>query len=200
MIKLITPKHLDKWSACGRYDGGEYDDATLARWLKGRKGWTPLEVADLRQVPAEDRLWVLLRKDVLGAKLHREASYAFADRVVRKYALPHSVTREWAKRWLSPGRTTWQEAARAADAAWNAAASSAAWAAFSAKASTEATWAAEAADAADAAAWADAWNTAAWANAWNAATRSAAWAAGPSERRWQLAWLRKRLKKGVSDE
>jgi len=122
MSNLITIADLDRWGACGRDD--QYDDETLARWLKGREGLTPLEVASLRQVPAVDRLWVLLRVEVLGEELYREAEYAYADRAVRKYALPHPATREWAKRWLSPERTTLDDvaeatwAARAAEVIW----------------------------------------------------------------------------------
>jgi hypothetical protein len=171
MIKLITPKHLDKWGACDRDDGEPYDDATIARWLKGRRGLTPLEVANLKQVPPMDRLWVLLREDVLGAELHREAGHAFADRVVRKHALKHPSTREWAKRWLSPDRTTWLEAANAASAATNAAAT---WAVTSAARDARNDCATVA--------------HAAWAAAW------AAGATGSPERKWQLAWLRRRLR------
>ena len=134
MSNLITIADLDRWGACGRDD--QYDDATLTRWLKGREGLTPLEVANLRQVEPVDRLWVLVRKGVLGAKLYREFEYACADRAVRKYALRCPETREWAKRWLSPGRTT-------ADEAWAARANapeSATWAARAAEVIWQLAW------------------------------------------------------------
>ena len=175
---LITIEDLDRWGACGRHH--EYRDEILHRWLNGRPGLTALEVARLRQAPCVDRLWVLLRSEVIGEELCREAADVYADRAVRRHALPHPVTREWARRWLS-GED------RSRDAAWAAwAAARAAWAAT--KAAGDAAWAAgDAAWAAGDAAWA------AWAAAWAAgdAAWDAAWdAAGDA---WQLAWLRKRL-------
>ena len=115
---LITIEDLDRWGACGRHH--EYRDEILHRWLNGRPGLTALEVARLRQAPCVDRLWVLLRSEVIGEELCREAADVYADRAVRRHALPHPVTREWARRWLS-GEDRSKAAARAAWAAAGAA-------------------------------------------------------------------------------
>ena len=180
---LITIEDLDRWGACGRHH--EYRDEILHRWLNGRPGLTALEVARLRQAPCVDRLWVLLRSEVIGEELCREAADVYADRAVRRHALPHPVTREWARRWLSGEDRSKAAAWAAGDAAWAAwAAARAAWAAAG-----DAAWAAgDAAWAAGDAAW-DA-GGAAGAAAWDAAGDAAWDAAGDA---WQLAWLRKRL-------
>jgi hypothetical protein len=65
MIDKITIELLDKWKACKRREGEEYSDKNL-RVLFGEKDYiTPLEVVDLK-IPIEDKIWVLLRQEVLG--------------------------------------------------------------------------------------------------------------------------------------
>jgi hypothetical protein len=132
-VKTITPKDLDLWEACGRYD--DYSDERLMR-LAGKLEWTPLEISRMAWVPCKDRLWVLLRVDVLGDDLYQEAWIAYVDRAVRRHALGSCID-EWARRWLS-GENRSESAADAADAA------DAAWAARDARAAraARAAWAA----------------------------------------------------------
>lgn len=172
-MDLITPSDLDRWGACDRRPGERYGDARLRRLLHGRPGWTPLEVSLLRSVPPEDRVWVLLRPEVLGAETCARLAHRWADRAVRQYARRCGVpaVEAWARCWLS-GADRSAVAARTAGwtAGW-AAARTAGWAAETAS------WAAEAA-------------------AGNAA-EAAAWAA---ERRRQLADIRRELRTAAPKE
>jgi hypothetical protein len=58
----ITKETLDKWGACKR--DGDYSDEGI-RQLTGGKGTTPRGIIDL-DIPARDKVWVLLRPEVLG--------------------------------------------------------------------------------------------------------------------------------------
>ena len=190
-MKTITPKDLDLWEACGRYD--DYSDERLMR-LTGKLEWTPLEISRMAWVPCKDRLWVLLRVDVLGDDLYQEAWIAYVDRAVRKHALGSCID-EWARRWLSGEDRSRSAAAAAglASARASACTAAAAWAvdAAGAAAAGLASARAAAAYAAQAARVARAANAACAAQAGAAAY--AAGAAAAAEYRWQLAWLRKRL-------
>ena len=55
----ITPKLLREWNAC-------CSDDEIAEVFAGRESMTPREFAAL-DIPAERRLWALLRKDVIPA-------------------------------------------------------------------------------------------------------------------------------------
>ena len=133
----ITIKDLDRWGACSRGDGNNYSDERLKKLLRGRESVTPLEVLRMRSVPVQDRIWALLRPDVLGAEFLPVVS-AIADRAVRRYCLKCGVAEveQWAAMWLSGENRS------------GAAANGAAWAAADAAARTART---------DAAAWAAAW-------------------------------------------
>ena len=187
--KLITIKDLDKWGSCSRGDGERYSDDRLHKLLRGRKGWTPADVSRMRSVPSEDRIWVLLRPEVLGRDGLLRVVDAIADRAVRRHALHCGVgsVEAWARRWLSGEDRTeaaaWAVAdASPADASARAAARVAALAARAAglaAAPARVAWLAAGA-AADAA----------WARV------AAAWAAEAvedAERRWQLSLIRREV-------
>ena len=53
------------WGPCGDYTD---DDAALLRRLIPAEGLTALEIADCDEVPFEDRLWALLREEVIPAR------------------------------------------------------------------------------------------------------------------------------------
>jgi hypothetical protein len=185
-MQHITIEDLDRWGACCREDEEDYCDARLKRLARGRKGLTGLEVSRMRSIPYEDRIWVLLRREVLGDALKGVVETIVA-RAVRRHALPCSTTREWARRWLS-GEDRSEEAAWAAARA-AAAKEEAAWAAARAAAARAAAWAAWAT--AKQAALAAAARAAARAEA-RAEARAAAWAA---ERQWQLGVIRRALRR-----
>ena len=97
-MKLITVQDLDRWGCCGRGPGEKYSDEYLNRVLPK----TPLQIANMRSIPVEDRVWVLLREEVLGDDVP-EVMAEIVDPVVRKYALHCGVTEveAWAAKWLS---------------------------------------------------------------------------------------------------
>jgi hypothetical protein len=68
---LITVEDLDRWGACKRKWGERYSDENLEKILDGRPGLTALEVLRLIDVPAEDRVWVVARPEVLGQSTYR---------------------------------------------------------------------------------------------------------------------------------
>ena len=124
-MKLITIKDLDEWGACNRADGEKYSDENIKKLLGKRKGLTPLEITEMDQIPIDDRIWVLLRKDVLGDKLDSVVK-KIVDYQVKKQCLKCGIksVEEWAKNWLNGTDRTEAaacDAASAAGAAWDAA-------------------------------------------------------------------------------
>lgn len=111
------------------------------REIAGDKHWTALEILSLEQVPAADRLWVVLRPKLIPEPLLHELGCRFAEDVLpvweRQYPedkQPHeaiAAKRAWLRGEI-PGDKL--DAARdaARDAAW--AVASAAWAAAEAAA------------------------------------------------------------------
>lgn len=202
MKTKITVKDLDEWEACHRGDGERYSDANLKKLIKGKTSISIIEVLNLR-IPPEDKLWVVLRPEIIPEKILYKLGYIFAKRVVKKYCLKCGIAKVevWAREYLEldvdklyKDRDAARDAARAArDAAWAAARDAvrdAAWAAWAA--AWAAAWdAARDAAARDAAAWDAAWAARA-AAAWDAAARAATdWDA---ERKWQVKKIKEIIK------
>jgi hypothetical protein len=174
-MKTITLADVRSWRPC-------YDPA---KWLpQGETDWsgTALDILDRKQVPAADRLWAVLRREVLDDATLRLCACA----IVRETPLGDGrrvwdlLTDDRSRRVVevveqyARGEASDAELAAAGAAAW-----AAAWAAAraAARAAGAAAWAAEyaagaAADAAGVAAWA-----AAGAAAWAAEAADAAGAA-----------------------
>jgi hypothetical protein len=138
-VKLITFKEIQSWNPC--YCPSKY----LQENWKG----TALDILKMKEVPFRDRLWVVLREELLSDKLMRlfavwcarqvqhlmkdERSIAALD-VAERYAIGKAREEE-----LRPARA-------AARAAAGAAAGAAAWAAARAAArdaARDAAWAAQ---------------------------------------------------------
>ena len=187
---MITREQLCAWGAC-------YDDDQIAAIVPA-EGLTPLQVCDL-DIPADDRLWVVLRESVIPAGPLRLLACKWArvaldaERAVGREPDPRSWAAIDVGERFARGEATAEELAAARAAAWAAASAAAwgaardaAWAAASAAASAaarDAAWDA-ARDAASAAARAAAWD-AAW-DAARAAARAAAKAAQLADCR---AWI-----------
>lgn len=127
----ITTETLDKWGACCRAPGEKYDDDHLRARGWPDEGLTPLELSLQRWIPVEDRIWGLLRPEVLGEDL-QQVLYNIVDPWVKSQCLHCGITEVevWAGRWLSGEDRTEAAAWAAAEAAWAAAkAAEAAWAA-----------------------------------------------------------------------
>jgi len=142
---LITADQIISWRPCPRYPDDRVHQQGPAI------GLTPLEIAAL-DIPHADRVWVLLRPEVLGKRGLRVAIDRIATRAVTNHALHCGVpgVEQWAQRWLDGTDRTEAAATAAEEVAWAAAA---ARATATARAAEAAAWAAEsAARAAEAAA------------------------------------------------
>jgi hypothetical protein len=96
MRRLITIKNLDKWGACCRDPGEPYNDKRLKRLFKGRKSIPTLEVLNMKNIPPEDRVWVMTRSGVLTKRQRDQwlAEILKDDRLGPSYASSrHDVSR-----------------------------------------------------------------------------------------------------------
>ena len=194
-LKVITIKRLLGWSPCDGCD----TKSKLLQVSGGKASMTPQEVAELN-IPAEDKVWVLLRPEVLGNRNYKKVMFTIADRAVTLCCLDCGIDKveTWAKNWLNGSNRSSDAAYCAARAAYHAA--NAAYHAANA-----------AYCAARAAAYAAAYNTynaarvayhaertvniarAAANAAANAAIKAANAAARKAEREWQLELIKKYL-------
>lgn len=101
-MNLITIAKLDEWDACYRGEWEKYSDRRLKRMLRGRPGWTPLQVARSRSVSVEDRVWVLLRPEVLRAEFGAVVCQLI-DPFVETYVVGSDEAEMvvWGKKWLA---------------------------------------------------------------------------------------------------
>ena len=187
-MKTVTPEQFKGFGPCWLEDAaGRERFASIAAL---RAEWTALDVLNLPDVSATDKLWSVLREEFIDAPILHEfacrcAEYAlsFVDNPDPRSIAAIDAKRKWLRgeikdKELRAARDAARDAAGAAarDAAWDAAMATA-WAAASDAAGAAARDAAGAAardaawDAARAAAW-DAAGAAAW-----AAARAAAMAA-----------------------
>ena len=145
-----------------------YEEEKIREIAGSKKEWSALDILDL-DIPVEDRLWAVLRKELIEAPILHEFACRCAEDALKLIDNPdpRSIAAIAAKRKWLKGEITNEELDAARDAA-RAAASATAWAAARDAASATA-WAA-ARDAASATAWA-----AASATAWAAASATA-WA------------------------
>lgn len=127
MIDRITIEILDRWEACRRQPGERYDDERLKALGFGGKGLPTIELAREKRIPLEDRIWALLRSEVLGEDEYERLGYVFACRAVERHALHCGIStaNTRARCWLS-GEDRSSAAWAAAAAAWAAAAAEAA--------------------------------------------------------------------------
>jgi len=196
-MKRLTVVDIIKMRPCSAYT-----ESRLGDLAAGREALTLLEICAL-DIPAADRVWVMLQDEVLPDAILREFACRCAERVLPIYERVYpgddrpqnaiETRRKWGR-----GEATDAElnaAAEAAEAA-AAAAAAAAWAeAAAAAAAAAAAWAARA-EAARAAAWA-AWAAAAaaaaaaawaWAEEAEAAAAEAAWAEEAEAAAAEAAW------------
>jgi hypothetical protein len=146
---IITRELLREWNAC-------CCDEEIKHYVP-ENGLTPTQILDL-DIPAKDRLWVILREEIIPERELRLLACKWAREAlaVAGNPDPRSVAAVDCSERFARGEATAEELAAA-----RAAADAAAW------------------DAADAAAWAAVWaaaRDAAWAAA-RAASLAAAWAA-----------------------
>lgn len=128
MLKTVTVDDVMSWGPC--WDRDEVEDAA-----GGQTSLTPLEIADLK-IKVSDRLWVLLRPEIIEEKHLHELACVFAECALAaaREAGREPDARSWAaietkRKWLRGEATDEQlAAARGAErAAAEAAAPGGAW-------------------------------------------------------------------------
>jgi hypothetical protein len=108
-MKSVTVDEVLAMKPCS-----DYTRERVEQLWSGRGALSVVEILDL-DIPAEDRLWAVLREEVLGTELYRAFGHACADRAVERHALHCGIPKveQWAARWLSGEDRT-------EDSAWNA--------------------------------------------------------------------------------
>lgn len=180
-MKTITYEDFVSFKPCWLIYAEERDKHAeqLARYRKMRDEWSALDILRLDDVAADDRLWLVLREELIDAQILHEFACRCADRAIARIGKPDSrsvAAIEAKRKWLR-GEISDDEL----DAAWDAA--------LAAARATERGAARAAAMAAARAAEMDAKWSAALASAW-ADARSAAKA---TESAWQIAELMRML-------
>lgn len=176
--KTITLEQVMSWKPC-------YDREKILRLSRGKTEMTIGEIIDLRFVPAEDKLWLLLKEEIIPARTLHEFAIWCAETALNRAKVTDE--RSWnalkVKRLWLDGKATDKELAAAMYTAWDAARAAARAAAWDA-----AMYAAR--DAALAAAMDAAWY----------AARAAAMAAWDAARDAQLAKLKEMLGDNVKEK
>ena len=184
-MKTITYEQFLEFDPCYLYDPEK--KALMESIAQRREHWSAMDILELENIPAADRLWAVLREELIDAPILHEFACRCAERALSRVENPdpRSVRAIEIKRAWIRGEATDDELEAA-----QAAAHAAAW------------------EDAGAAARAAAWNTA-WAAIWDAtrdAVEAAAWAAvevaawnavctaaEAAERQWQIEILQKML-------
>jgi hypothetical protein len=125
-MKKVTIEDVMRWGPCARYT-----EERLLKLANGREALSALEILDLN-IPSEDKLWAVLREDLLPASLLHEFACMCAETALLKErkAGREPDTRSWkaveAKRKWLRGEITDKDLseayAAARSAAWVAAA------------------------------------------------------------------------------
>lgn len=192
-MKTITYEDFVSFKPCWLIYAEERDKHAeqLARYRKMRDEWSAIDILRLDEVDAEDRLWLVLREELIDAPILHEFACRCADRAIARIGKPDSrsvAAIEAKRKWLR-GEISDDEL----DAAWDAALAAAKYAArAAARAAAMAAARAAARDAAWAAAMDAAWAAARGA-AWAAVRAAAMAAAKKAEREWQIAELMRML-------
>jgi hypothetical protein len=167
-MKTVTIDDVMSWGPCQP----DYPRERVEKLFDGRSSLKALEILALR-IPAADRLWAVLREDLIPAHGLHELACRFAEQALRRELIagrkpdPRSWKSIRVKRAWIAGTVTDEQMEAARVAAW-----AAAWAA----------------------AWTAAWaaaRAAAWAAAWTAARAAAREAADKRHVATVRRWLRK---------
>ena len=190
-MKTITYEDFVSFKPCWLEDDENREEHAdqLERYRAMRDEWSALDIMRLDDVAADDRLWLVLREELIDAHILHEFACRCADRAIARIGKPDSrsvAAIEAKRKWLR-GECSDEELAAASDAA-----SDAAWDAARAAARVAAMAAARATE--RGAAWA-----AARVAARAAANDAASDAARAAERAWQIAELMRMLEKGAQE-
>ena len=174
-MKTITYEQFLEFDPCYLYDPEK--KALMESIAQRREHWSAMDILELENIPAADRLWAVLREELIDAPILHEFACRCAERALSRIENPDPRSLraiEIKRAWLR-GKATDEELAAAQDAALAAAQDAALAARHAALAARHAARAA-ALDAAEA-----------------AALDSALDAAEAAERQWQIEELQKML-------
>ena len=182
-MKTITYEDFKRFNPCwlANYEERKEHAEQLARYRKMRDEWSALDILRLDEVSAEDRLWLVLREELIDAPIMHEFACRCAERALSGVKNPdkRSIAAIEAKRKWMRGECSYEELVAASDAARDAARYAERYAASDA-ASDAARYAARYA-------------------ARDAARDAASDAARDAEREWQVAELMRMLEKGAQE-
>ena len=174
-MKTITYEQFLQFKPC--YLSNPNKKKLMDSIAQRRERWSALDILELSEIPAEDRLWAVLWEELIAAPLLHEFACRCAERALRRVENPDPRSLrviEVKRAWLR-GEATDEELVAAEAAAWAAAEA-----------------------AAGAAAWTAA-EGAAWDAARYAAQAAALDAAEAAERQWQIEELQKMLMEVVEN-
>ena len=145
-MKTITYEDFVRFNPCWLTDDEERDEHAdqLAGYRAMRDEWSALDILRLDEIDAEDRLWLILREELIDAPILHEFACRCAERALSRNAKPdeRSVAAIEAKRKWMRGEISDKELDAASDdAAWSATGSAARAAEW--VAARSAAWAAE---------------------------------------------------------
>ena len=145
-MKTITYEDFVSFKPCWLTDDEERDEHAdqLAGYRAMRDEWSALDILRLDEVDAEDRLWLVLREELIDAPILHEFACRCAERALSRNAKPdeRSVAAIEAKRKWMRGEISDKELDAASDdAAWSSTGSAARAAEW--VAARSAAWAAE---------------------------------------------------------
>ena len=174
-MKSITLEQFMEFDPC-------YTEKQIKTIAGKKNNWTALDILNLKHIPSEDKLWAVLRPELIDDNIMHEFACRCAEGALKLIDNPdpRSIAAIKAKRDWIAGVISDDELDAANSAAWSAARSAASSAAWSAawSAARSAAWSAAnsvassvASSAARSAAWSAAWSAA------NSVASSAAWSA-----------------------
>ena len=141
MMKTITYEQFLKIDPY--YHDGSEKHALMAAIAARREHWSALDILELSEIPAEDRLWYALREELIDAPLLHEFACRCAERALNRVKIPDprslraiEVKRAWLRGEATDDEldAAWHDAAEALWDIVHAAIRNAAWAAAQAAA------------------------------------------------------------------
>ena len=124
-MKTVTVEQFMTFNPCSKYD-----ENTIKKIAGRKKRWSALDVLKLDFIPAQDRLWAVLREEFIDVPILHEFACRCAEGVLKQMDNPDpcsvaaiEIKRKWLKGEATDEElTAARDAARAAawDAAWDA--------------------------------------------------------------------------------